>query len=136
MSFKIKKMVFHEFPFEHSCYFSFINEKAVSLILRILGCFFLRYQKWVWCVSLVNLNLYTQRNIFEILLNETEIRLYLPFSDWFGSKRRSVWFQINRKMVNTIRFQFHLIRFRKDFSVCNYICTYEHIQIFIATLCI
>ena len=25
--------------------------------------------------------LYTQRNLFEILLNQTEIRLYLPFSD-------------------------------------------------------
>ena len=25
--------------------------------------------------------LYTQRNLFEILMNETEIRLYLPFSD-------------------------------------------------------
>jgi len=24
---------------------------------------------------------YTQRNIFEILLNQPEIRLYLPFSD-------------------------------------------------------
>ena len=27
---------------------------------------------------------YTQRNIFEILFNQTETRLYLPFSDWFG----------------------------------------------------
>ena len=31
----------------------------------------------------------------------------------------SVWFQINRKMVNTIRFRYHLIRFRKVFSVCR-----------------
>ena len=60
-----------------------------------------------------------ERNIFEIFLNQTEIRLYLPFSDWFGSKRMSVWFQINRKMVNTIWFLFDLIRFRKDFSVCS-----------------
>ena len=28
---------------------------------------------------------FTQRNIFEILLYQTEIRLYLPFSDWFGT---------------------------------------------------
>ena len=28
---------------------------------------------------------YTQRNLFEILLTETEIRLYLPFSNWFGT---------------------------------------------------
>ena len=26
----------------------------------------------------------TQRNIFKILLNQPEIRLYLPFSDWFN----------------------------------------------------
>ena len=37
----------------------------------------------------------TQRNLFEILLNQTEIGLYLPFSDWFGTKRTSFWFQIH-----------------------------------------
>jgi len=63
---------------------------------------------------------YTQRNLFEILLNQTEIRLYSPFSDWFGTKRISVWFQINRKIVNTIWFQFDLTRFGKDFSVCSF----------------
>ena len=36
-------------------------------------------------------NLYTQRNLFKILLNQTNIRLYLPVSDWFGTKRTSVW---------------------------------------------
>ena len=34
--------------------------------------------------------------------NQPEIRLYLPFSDCFGTKRASVWLQINRHMVNTI----------------------------------
>ena len=29
----------------------------------------------------------TQRNIFEIVLNETEISLYTPFFDWFGIKQ-------------------------------------------------
>jgi len=29
--------------------------------------------------------LYTQKNLFKILLNQTEIRLYLPFSDRFGT---------------------------------------------------
>ena len=62
-----------------------------------------------------------QRNIFEILLNQTEIRLYLPFSDWFGTKSTSIWIQINRKMVNTIWFRVDLISFRKDFSVCNHV---------------
>ena len=28
-----------------------------------------------------NLNTYTQRKLFEILLNQPEIRLYLPYSD-------------------------------------------------------
>ena len=62
---------------------------------------------------------YTRINIFEILLNQTEIRLYLQFSDWFETKRTTVWLKINRKMVNTIWFLFDLIRFRKDLSVCN-----------------
>ena len=63
---------------------------------------------------------YTQRNLFEILLNQTEIRLYLPFSDWFGTKLTSVWFQINRNMVNTIWYRFDLIRFGKDISVYRF----------------
>ena len=54
--------------------------------------------------------MYTQRNIFKILSNQPEIRLYLPFSDWFGIKRTSVWFKINRKMTNTIWFRVDLIR--------------------------
>ena len=63
---------------------------------------------------------YTQRNLFEILSNEPQIRLYLSFSGWFKTKRMSVWFQINRKMVSTIWFRVHLIRFRKDLSVCRF----------------
>ena len=61
---------------------------------------------------------YTLRNIFEILLNQPEIRLYLPHSDWFGTKRTSVWFHINRKMVNTNWFRFDSIGFQKYFPVC------------------
>ena len=53
------------------------------------------------------------RNLFEILLNQTKIGSYLLFSNSFGTKRTSVWFQINRKMVNTFWFRFDLIRFRK-----------------------
>ena len=33
-----------------------------------------------------------QRNLFEILLNQPEIGLYLPFSNWYGTKPISVWF--------------------------------------------
>ena len=32
-----------------------------------------------------HMNTYTQRTLFEILLNQTEIRLYLPLTDWFGT---------------------------------------------------
>ena len=63
-------------------------------------------------------NFHTQRNIFEILLNLTEIRLYLPFSDWFRTENGTIrlLFLINWKIVNTIWFQFDLIRYRKHFS--------------------
>ena len=67
----------------------------------------------------VNLSSHTKWIVFEILLNYTKIRLYLPFSDWFGSKQTSFWFQINLKMVNTIGFQFDLLRFRKYLSLCR-----------------
>ena len=43
-----------------------------------------------------------QRIYFKILSSQPEIRLYLPFSNGFESKRTSVSIQINRKMVNTI----------------------------------
>ena len=72
--------------------------------------------------------MYTQTNIFWILLNEPEIRLYLPFFDWFGTKRTSVWFQNNRKMVNTIWFWVDVIIFRKDFSVCTRIDCAENLR--------
>ena len=61
---------------------------------------------------------YTPRNIFEILLNRPEIRLYLPCTDWFGFKRTSVWIQIYQKMVNTIWYRVDFIWFQKDFSEC------------------
>ena len=57
-------------------------------------------------------------NIHDIICwDQPEIRVYLPFSDWSGSKRTSVWIQINRKMVNTIWFQVDSIRLRKSVSV-------------------
>ena len=45
--------------------------------------------------------------------------MYLPFYDWFGTKRMSVWFPISRIILNRIYFRVDLIRFRKDFSVCS-----------------
>ena len=76
----------------------------------------------------------TQRYLFEILLNQTEIRLYLPFSDWFWTKRTSVWFQINRKIVSTIWFRFDLIRFGKDFSVSVYKPLNDLLHLFLTIL--
>ena len=63
--------------------------------------------------------LYTQRNIFGILLNQPEIKSHSPFSDWIGTKRKSVWFQVNRKVIITIWCRVDLIRLRKYFSVCT-----------------
>ena len=62
----------------------------------------------------------TQRIFFWILLIQTEIRLCIciPFFVWFRTKLKSIWFCIDRCMVNTIWFRFDLIRFRKNFSVC------------------
>ena len=60
----------------------------------------------------------TQRFFFEILLNQTEIRFYLPISDWFGTQQTDsvrLLFQFNRFMVNTIWFRFDSIRFSKRF---------------------
>ena len=39
------------------------------------------------------------------LFNQTEVRLYLPFWEWFGSKQYSVWVPINRKKINIICIQ-------------------------------
>ena len=86
------------------------------------------FQKWLTSCFIHKVKLeqlyqvaaaYSQKNISEILLNQTEIRLYLPFPDRFWTKRWSVWFQINRKMVNTIWFRIDLIKLQKDFSVCR-----------------
>ena len=41
--------------------------------------------------------------------------IFYPFFDWFGSKQTTVWFQINRRMINTIWF-------RVDFQSC-FVCT-------------
>ena len=72
-------------------------------------------------VSRNNHQTYTQRNIFEILLKQTEIRLYLSCTDWFGTAngRVRLLFQLNWKLVKTFWFKFDEIRFWKDFSVCR-----------------
>ena len=72
-----------------------------------------------------------QRNNFWLLLfTSTGIKLSfsLSFSDWFRTKRKSVWF--HRQIVYTIWFQFDLTKFRKDFSVCNRVA-YWHFIIYL-----
>ena len=92
---------------------------TLHYVLQLFGCgssciYMIQDNLWHYCAPC------TQRYLFWILLNQPEIRLYLPFSDWFGSKRTSVWIQINRKMVNTIWFRVDLTRCKKYFSVCVY----------------
>ena len=48
-------------------------------------------------------------------INKTE--LYIHFFDWLITKQNSIWFQINREMVNTIWFRCDLTSFRNYFSV-------------------
>ena len=62
----------------------------------------------------------TQRNLFEILHNQTEFRLYIPFFKWFETKLMSVWIQINRCMVNTIWFQIDSV------YSCRWMFEYHH----------
>ena len=56
-------------------------------------------------------NKHTQRTWFQVLLKLTEIRLYLLFSVYLGTKRNSVWSQINLYLEFYIwnRSEFHLV---------------------------
>ena len=80
--------------------------------------------------------IYTQRIFFEFLLNHSEIRLYSPFSDWFGTTQTLVWFQIYRKMVNRIWFRVDLIRFGNDFPVCTLpaLCMFAVLIIYLVSI--
>ena len=99
----------------------FLNESKLNwkFVSRLTCCFISMDVKFFNRKYIISPHTNTQRKLFEILLNQPEIRLYLPFYDWFRSKWTSVSFQINRKMVNTIWFWVYFIRFRKDFSVCT-----------------
>ena len=66
------------------------------------------------CKSWIHTEKYFQNFI---KLNRNQI--VFTISDHFKTKRTSVWFQINRIMVNTIWFRLDFIRFLKDFSVCG-----------------
>ena len=55
---------------------------------------------------------------FNKILRKNSLRV--QFWIWNSKQTLSVWFQINRCMVNSIWFRFDLIIFRKYFSVCNF----------------
>ena len=57
---------------------------------------------------------YTRRNLFEILFDQTEIRLCLPFYGGFRTKRNSVSF------MRTHREFFFWIMFSKQILDCSY----------------
>ena len=97
------------------CMFVWLINIRSSLIGRVRGVTWLRFRRFIFYESSVSLSVltyqifsqyglfmdssdhhfrsfcYTQKNLFEFLLNQTEIRLYLSFSDWFETKRTSVW---------------------------------------------
>ena len=64
---------------------SFLNFVSALSVIHILTPYSLK-----WVLTPLN-GCSTHR---EILLNQTEIRLYLPFSDWFGTKRTVSHFEL------------------------------------------
>ena len=36
---------------------------------------------------------------YEIIIVFTILRLYLPFCDWFGTKRNSIWFDVKYNRI-------------------------------------
>ena len=58
--------------------------KYLYLNMYILICIFIYVYLNMHIYFMKRKQLYIQRNIFKISLNHTEIRLYLPSSNWFG----------------------------------------------------
>ena len=58
--------------------------------------------------------LFSRRTHRDILLSQPEIRLYLPFSDWFGTRNRRPFGVQNQ---STIWYQFELIWHQKNVPV-------------------
>ena len=82
------------------CWNVFICSKCIRFSSRVvcwsccLGCLKVRGETFrpVKFLTRCRVGRNTQKNIFEILLDQPEIRLYLLFSDWLGTKLTSVWF--------------------------------------------
>ena len=91
------------------------RHKWVNKVEKIFSCRSLRYaglmeKLWSFAVYyaakllffiLLRKTIYQRkRNLFEILLHETEIRLYLPFSDWFLKANRHGPFAVPNQLEN------------------------------------
>ena len=104
---------------------------AYPTLIILLGLVWVTLICWVietWLREHITGRLTHTRGIFLNLIN-SKFKLISDciyhFSDWFGSKRTSIWIQINRKMINTIWFRVYLRRFRKDYSVCSWLSIYH-----------
>ena len=101
-----------------------LDRKMVNTILLWFWIYAMR--KKFLCVSDTN-SVHTQRSFFSIFAIQTDIRLYLQFTDVFETEQTRLFSsKYNRKRVNAIWFRFGLITFRKDLSV--YVCYYLHVS--------
>jgi len=72
---------------------------------------------------------------FRNLVEENQNQIVFTISDWYGTKKNSVWLQIDRKMVTTIQIWFNSTSFRKYFCVCMHTQgnNHRHLQRNVAT---
>ena len=94
-----------------------------------------------WC-TFVHTHKYFPNRIISIR-NQIVFIVHRLILDSNGTDSVRLLFQINRKMANTIWFAFDLIRFAKDFSVCDNLVntyiyslrnTYKHIPLYMYVL--
>ena len=94
-----------------------ITRIVSSILLEICAAFNSRDLQllYIW-----QLRLYTQRNLFKIIVNQTKIRLCLPCTDWFRTANGHSLFAVQNQswcMVNTTWFRVVLTWFRKYFQL-------------------
>ena len=92
-------------------------------VFRLVSNLATRWSRIIRVISSPNLFLtaHTNKPFLNLFLIWTKFWLYLPFSDSFGTKRHSVWCQINSKSVITIQIWFNLTRFKINFSICSWL---------------
>ena len=65
---------------------------------------------------------YTQRNLFEILLNQTEIGLYLPFSNWFVTANGQCPFAVPNQSLKMVKYNLISVWFNKIWN--RFLCVW------------